>query len=158
MKSIFGILVMSALLYSCGAKRMHADDLPKDISEKPAHVHTSENINTDQNEIFDPNDEKKMQDLLNEIDALIVAETCSNAADWRISPLGAKPCGGPSKYIAYPKAKESEILPKIQQYNALQNAYNKANNLNSDCAIVPPPTGIECENGRAILIQSKPNP
>lgn len=157
MKSFFGFSILVLLAVSCGSRKINTDDLPQDIALKPARQKLTDSSSVVKKEEYDPGNEKKMQDLREEIDKLIASEICSDPSEWRISPLGAKPCGGPAKYIAYPKSKESEILSKIQKYTELQTAYNKAKNLVSDCKIVPPPSGIECKNGYAVLIQSGPS-
>ncbi len=154
MKSVFVFFIFILLFASCGIKKSERENLPKDIALRQKPV--SDSITVVKKEEFDPGAAKKMQDLREEIESLIASETCTDISQWRISPLGAKPCGGPTKYIAYPKSKESEILSKIKDYTTLQTAYNKAHNLTSDCIIVLPPSGIKCENGYAVLVQSKP--
>ena len=134
-------------MFSCASKNpATADNLPKDISEKPGR---------DSAEIADGKDLVKYEtltELQSEIDSLINSETCEDANDWKFSPFGAKPCGGAASYVAYPIDLESEILPKIEQYNTLNDLYNKQQGLMSDCAVVTPPTGIRCENGTAVLV------
>ena len=156
MKSFFCFLIFAVLCVSCGAKKINSDDLPKDISLKPERTKNTDSTLVAEPEKFDPGSAKKMQDLREQIEELIASETCDDITKWRISPLGAKPCGGPAKYIAYPKSKESEILSKVKEYTELQSAYNKANGLMSDCALVPPPAGIQCENGKVVLVRSAP--
>lgn len=140
MKSIIlsaGILVT---LFSCTAKT-NPGNLPKDISEKPGNAAE-----------YDAEAEQ-LRKSREEIEALIAAYPCSDATQWRSTPIGSKPCGGPAGYIAYPIKEENEILPKIQEYTKQQSAFNKKRNLLSDCAYVMPPSGIKCENNKVVLIK-----
>lgn len=116
--------------------------LPQDISKKP-HLHSAQE-----------EDQDKLKVLIKEIESLINTEKCNNAADWKFAPIGSKPCGGPSSYIAYPQQLETEILSKISLFTAMQSDYNLKYNLTSDCAMVLPPVEIKCENGKAVLISA----
>jgi hypothetical protein len=116
------------------------ETLPKDISQKP-HNHFSQQ-----------EDQLKMKKLIKEIDSIIGQEICENAADWNFSAIGAKPCGGASSYIAYPKNISDEIMPKIMQLTTMQSAFNSQYQIISDCSIVLPPVEIKCENGKAVLV------
>ncbi|MPN29835.1 hypothetical protein SDC9_177288 [bioreactor metagenome] len=44
------------------------------------------------------------------------------------------------------------MLPKIKNFTDAQSAFNKKYGLVSDCVVVPAPSGIRCENGKAVLI------
>ncbi|WP_297985606.1 hypothetical protein [uncultured Chryseobacterium sp.] len=140
--AVFGIALLS--LAACKSKKsVEPDDtLPKDISQKPVKNNSQEKDNED------------LSKLRAEIDDLINAQTCTNAEDWRISPIGSKACGGPASYLAYPKDKEDDILPKIQKYTRQQSAFNQKYGIVSDCMMVMPPSGVKCENGKAVLISS----
>ncbi|MGC4130030.1 MAG: hypothetical protein QM564_10875 [Bergeyella sp.] len=151
MKLVFTSIIFVLAVISCGS-RINPDDLPKDIALKPEKPKISDSTATEKD--FDAGLPKKMQELRDEIEELVSSVSCDDASQWRISPLGSKPCGGPARYIAYPKSKEKEILPKIKTYTELQTAYNKTNNLVSDCAVVLPPSGIKCENGNAVLYRN----
>jgi len=65
--------------------------------------------------------------------------------------MGVKACGGPSEYIAFPKELKAEILEKIDAYTQKQMEYNQQNPMMSDCALVMPPTALECVNGKAVF-------
>ncbi|MBW8362635.1 MAG: hypothetical protein K0M56_10675 [Kaistella sp.] len=136
----FIIAALAAISFSsCSAKKAveNPDNLPKDISLKPERTYEE--------------DQKNMLAMRAEIESMINAETCSDTSDWRLSPIGSKPCGGPNAYIAYPIKIEEKILPKIKAYTEVNSAYNKKRGLMSDCALVTSPSGINCENGRAVL-------
>ena len=143
MKNLFIISIALLSLASCNAKKSaeNADNLPKDISLKP------------ENNLSQQEDQMALSTLIKEIDAIISTEPCTNPAEWKFSAIGAKPCGGPSSYIAYPVKLEDEILPRIEQFTAMQSAFNKKYNLMSDCSMVMPPSEIRCENGKAVLVR-----
>ncbi len=135
---ILGIAVLT--LTSCGSKKAaNSETLPKDISLKPDNL------------LSQQQDKEQLSLAIKEIDSLIANESCTDASDWNFAAIGAKPCGGPSSYIAYPKKSEAEILPKIERFTAMQAAFNTKYKLMSDCMLVQPPSGIRCENGKAVL-------
>lgn len=137
---IFTLAVFS--LSACNSKKAleNSEDLPKDIALKP------------ENNLSQQQDKDRLTLVIKKIDSLAQSQTCSDAADFTFTAIGAKPCGGPSSYIAYPKKLESEILPEIQKFTAMQSEFNKKYNLMSDCSMVPEPTGINCVEGKAVLV------
>jgi hypothetical protein len=95
---------------------------------------------------------EEIQELYNEIVALSESVTCANSAEWKITPMGSKACGGPARYIAYHQSVESRFLDLVTQYTKLQTEYNIKNNIVSDCALVAEPRGLVCENGKPVFI------
>lgn len=139
MRNFLLIAIAVLSLSSCKSKVVDTENLPKDIALKP------------DNNLLQQKDKEQMNVLIKEIDSLIASEVCKDANSWTFAPIGAKPCGGPSSYLAYPKNKESEILPKIEKFSEMQMAFNKKYQLTSDCMLVTPPAGIRCEDGKAVL-------
>lgn len=141
MKNFILLFFAVATFITCKSKVSveEVETLPKDIALKPNDL------------IAQQRDKDKLSNLIKEIDSLIATETCTGIDNWAYSPIGAKPCGGPSSYIAYPKNKEAEILPKISSFTAEQSAFNAKYDLMSDCALVPEPTAMICANGKAVL-------
>jgi hypothetical protein len=151
MKNIVVLILGLIALESCSSKPViDPETLPKDIALRP-----KEEIDTVSIPKKDSADVQKMEQsiraLRQEIINLSESETCKNDDDWRISPLGAKPCGGPRSYIAYPKDLEQNLLPKISKFNEASADYNRKLGLTSDCAVVPIPSGVKCENGKPVL-------
>lgn len=142
MKNLLIIFATLLLIVSCNSKKKVAETLtlPKDISEKP------------EGDITDY-DREILRTHLSEIEQLAQSEFCENTDDWTYAPIGSKPCGGPSSYIAFHKNVENQIMPKITQFNEMSAAFNKKHGLVSDCMMVPEPAGIVCENGTAKLIR-----
>lgn len=129
-------------LFTVSCKTVVNDDsnLPKDISERPADENSQKY------------DQARLEKIESTIEEEIAKEECTNAADWTFSPMGSKACGGPVSYIAYPKKIESTLLPKIEFYKNAMSEYNKKYNITSDCMMPAEPTGVKCENGKAVLV------
>ena len=87
-----------------------------------------------------------------EIIRLAESVPCTNASEWKFTPMGSKACGGPARYIAYHQSVEREFLDLVERFTALQKAYNEQNNVLSDCMLVGPPRTIQCEANKAILV------
>ena len=87
-----------------------------------------------------------------EIIRLSESVPCSNASEWKFTPMGNKACGGPARYIAYHQSVEREFLDLVERFTPLQKAYNEKNNVISDCLLVGPPRTIQCNGGKAILV------
>jgi hypothetical protein len=139
------LLVLCTLfaLVSCNTSKNVNTNLPKDISERPA----------------DEDSQKYEQAQLDKLKASIESEAsgekCTNASEWTFAPMGAKGCGGPQQYIAYPKKIETTILPRIEEYTQKVKAFNEKYNITSDCMMVMPPTSVKCINGKAQLITAE---
>lgn len=129
-------------LFAVSCKTVVNDDsnLPKDISERPADENSQKY------------DQARLEKIESTIEEEIAKEECSNAVGWTFSPMGSKACGGPVSYIAYPKKIESTLLPKIEFYKNAMSEYNKKYNITSDCMMPAEPTGVKCENGKAVLV------
>lgn len=143
MKNFLLIAIALLSFHACQSKKsmVDLDTLPKDISLKPDNI------------ILQQEQKQAMSDLIKDIDSLIQTESCDDASNWEFTAIGAKPCGGPSSYIAYPKKLAGEILPKVADLTAKQMAFNKKYGMMSDCAFISEPTGIKCEDGKAVLVR-----
>lgn len=129
-------------LAACATKQASkTENLPKDISLKP------------ENNLAQQQDREMLSAMMKDIEAQIARVTCTDASKWKFTPIGAKACGGPSAYIAYPTEFEDELLPRIETYTQMQRAFNMKYQLMSDCRMVLPPSGITCENGKAVLAE-----
>lgn len=125
---------------SCSSVKNTDATLPKDISERPADENSQKY------------DQAQLDKLKASIESEISKEKCTDAAEWTFAPMGAKGCGGPQLYIAYPKKMEATILPKINDYTEKVKAFNQKYSTVSDCMMVMPPTSIKCVNGKAELV------
>ncbi|MFC3159243.1 hypothetical protein SAMN05443633_103159 [Chryseobacterium arachidis] len=134
------VLCSTLLFFSCGTAKNAEDNLPKDISERPA------------DEDSQKYEQAQIDKIKASIESEISKEKCTNASDWTFAPMGAKSCGGPQLYIAYPKKMETTILAKINDYTEKVKAFNQKYQIMSDCMMVMPPTSIKCANGKAELV------
>lgn len=147
MKNFF--LQISALVFcatlslvSCNTAKKIDANLPKDISERPADENSQKY------------DQAQLDKIKASIETEISKEKCTNVNEWTFAPMGAKACGGPQLYIAYPKNQEATILPKINDYTEKVKAFNQKYNIMSDCMMIMPPTSIKCVNGKPELVNS----
>lgn len=95
------------------------------------------------------------EELINaqaEIIRLAESVPCTNASEWKFTPMGSKACGGPARYIAYHQSVERALLDLVERFTSLQKTYNETNNVLSDCLLVGPPRTIQCEANKAILV------
>lgn len=96
---------------------------------------------------------KILNELYIEIQGLAQSEACVDVEEWTYTAIGAKACGGPADYIAYPLTIDVEsFLEKVEQYTAMQEGFNETWGIVSDCALPPAPIGVECVEGVAQLI------
>lgn len=116
------------------------ENLPKDISLK--EMSTADY----------PSDSARLSVSRLEITESIAKVRCEDASQWKISAMGAKPCGGPAYYIAYPEEMEEEIAPKIARFAQQQSSFNQKYGRLSDCVIAPEPTSVQCKNGKVVLV------
>lgn len=97
------------------------------------------------------------QESLNEqwlkIVALSESEVCNDISEWRIVGTGAKPCGGPTGYIAYSvNINTEEFLELVEKFNQDSRAFAEQEGLFSNCLFESSPVGIKCESGMAVLV------
>ena len=85
---------------------------------------------------------------------LIGEPTASNIGQCRLTPFGAKPCGGPRAYLVYSmEATDSiDLARTVAMYTSEDARLNRVLGLASDCALVAPPqitfTAGQCTIGR----------
>ncbi len=135
-------LFATLTVVSCNTTKNVNTNLPKDISERPA------------DESSQKYDQAQLDKLKTEIEAEIGKEKCTEATvgDWKPAAMGAKACGGPKYYIAYPTKLEASILPKIENYNNKEKEFNQKYNISSDCSFIGEPVGVRCINGKAEVV------
>ncbi len=103
-------------------------------------------------------DDGQKEDLEAQFNALVrLSESvvCEDIGEWRYAGLGAKPCGGPTDYIAYSiRIDTVDFLRRLEEYNEAVRAKNEREGLISDCALEPAPIGVQCQDGKPVLIYS----
>ncbi|MCZ4242507.1 hypothetical protein [Pedobacter punctiformis] len=98
-------------------------------------------------------DEKELKTLLDEIQKMSAAETCTNSSEWKFVPIGSQACGGTIGFIPYSvKINTDQFLQKVEVYTNKQKAFIAKYKVVSTCAIILPPKGVECIDGKPKLI------
>ena len=98
-------------------------------------------------------DQAKVEELQTDILEIAQSIPCTDADDWKITPLGYKACGGPVSYIAYPRGiDESDFLQLVEVYRLSQKALIEKWGLFSTCEIPAVPKDVECANNQAVLV------
>lgn len=136
------VVCVSLAAMSCTPTKNVNTNLPKDISERPV------------SEDSQKYDQAQLDKLKTEIEAEISKEKCTEATvnNWKPAAMGAKACGGPKYYVAYPSKMEATILPKIENYNNKEKEFNQKYNISSDCSFIGEPVGIRCISGKAEVV------
>ncbi len=103
-------------------------------------------------------DDTEVEDLEVKLNALIElseSAVCDDSSEWSYAGLGSKPCGGPTDYIAYSQRIDTiDFLSRLEEYNEAIRAKNEREGLISDCAVEPAPFGVQCQDGKPVLIYS----
>lgn len=97
-------------------------------------------------------DNAVLKQLAEELYNISGSLNCNQTDNWKIAPLGAKPCGGPHGYIAY-RSDVDEVcfLKKLAYYKDQVLFYNQKYQLISDCSVPPQPKGVVCENNKPVF-------
>ena len=86
-------------------------------------------------------DRARLAKLKTAIDAEIGKARARRLTQCKVIAFGAKPCGGPWKYLVYSRQQTNE--PRLRQlvdtYYNLEKKYNKKNKIGSDCGFVEQP-------------------
>jgi hypothetical protein len=97
-------------------------------------------------------DEAALETLRAEIVTAIGEPRCANLVHCRALALGARPCGGPSEYLAYSSITGNRELleAKAYEYGFLQEEVNRKQSAAGTCAVLPQPRAA-CIDGRCSL-------
>ncbi len=92
---------------------------------------------------------EKKQEIVNYIQSF----SCTNASGCLYIAFGAKPCGGPREYLAYPNTVNQSVLENmVNEYYEMDQQYNIETGAISDCMLVGPPNTVDCVNGVCTII------
>lgn len=98
-------------------------------------------------------DEAVLKTLYDELIILSQSNNCSDDKTWRITPYGAKACGGPIGYMPYRTDIDTNcFLQKVYHYTQQQQLFNTRYSIVSDCSVPPAPKSVQCNNGKAELV------
>ncbi len=94
----------------------------------------------------------ELQQLQGQLDAAIGSASCSDNNQCASLALGAKPCGGPRRYLVYSKtfSDESELRELATRYHQIDVRLNRLTGAMSDCMMVTPPP-VACRQGRCMI-------
>ena len=72
---------------------------------------------------------------------LVGTPVCSATPQCTATPLGAKPCGGPWRYVVYSRqnVNEQELRRRVDELYAFEREYNVRNGVASDCSLAQAP-------------------
>ena len=96
---------------------------------------------------------QQMESIDEQIEALLITQ-CSDGSQCVATPIGVKPCGGPTKFIVHSSSTDQEKLDAlIEQYNELNAEYNTETNAGSDCSVVTAPE-MDCISGPCQAVEN----
>ena len=88
-----------------------------------------------------------------EITEIAESISCEDSSRWTYTPYGSKACGGPMGYIAYSlDIDTSHFEQLIEEHKQAEADFNEKWGIISDCSIPESPTGVNCENGKVVLV------
>ena len=91
--------------------------------------------------------------MLEELQKISDSVPCENAADWKVTPIGSKACGGPAGAMAYSiKIDVPAFLKKVEAHKIAEMKYNKKWGIVSTCDITFIPEKVICKNGRPTFL------
>jgi hypothetical protein len=97
-------------------------------------------------------DEAALKTMREQIVKSIGEARCINLVHCRVLPLGVRPCGGPSEYLAYSNTTGNrEMLEaKAYEYSFLEEEVNRKQSAVGACQALPEPR-VACIDGRCTL-------
>ncbi|MES2517007.1 MAG: hypothetical protein V4585_02795 [Bacteroidota bacterium] len=93
-------------------------------------------------------DDQKLENIGVEIETFAKNKSCAGGDDCKVMAMGARPCGGPSRFIIYALSKtdEKQLTDKVTAYTNLEKELNvKYNRMGTCIALIPPV--VDCLNG-----------
>jgi len=97
-------------------------------------------------------DEQALKAVRSEIVNLIGEPRCANLVHCRVLALGARPCGGPSEYLAFSSltANRETLEAKAYEYTFLEEEVNRSKTALGSCEVLPAPRAT-CVDGRCTV-------
>lgn len=90
---------------------------------------------------------ESLAELGERIEELVSASQCGDLFECRSIAFGSKPCGGPWRYIVYSTSIDTLLLQElVEEYNLIEDTYNRECDTVSDCSVAIPPIAFECED------------
>jgi hypothetical protein len=111
--------------------------------------------------LFDGDDEERDRALLQrmraDIESFVGVPACAESSACAFVAFGAKPCGGPWRYLVYSKASvdSSALAQKVEAYNQFEDSCNRKYGWMSDCS-TPSTPRLSCEKGICVDLNVQP--
>ncbi|WP_430816977.1 hypothetical protein [Carboxylicivirga sp. RSCT41] len=96
-----------------------------------------------------------LEETYGELKAVSESVECIDTDEWSIVALGQNICGDPMHYLPVHESVNSIIFQKqVEGFTNTSIRYNEKWYSDTDCSQVfqPAPTGIECVDGKAVLV------
>ncbi len=86
-------------------------------------------------------DSERLKELGRIIEQEIGTPTANEPSQCKLIAFGAKPCGGPARYLVYSteKTNESRLKQLVNEFNGLAKKINEERKIISDCMFVTEP-------------------
>ena len=98
-------------------------------------------VNTTRLHAAQQNDSERLKQLGSIIEQEIGTPTANEPSQCKLIAFGAKPCGGPARYLVYSTEKTNEFRLKqlVNEFNGLAKKINEERKMMSDCMFVTEP-------------------
>ena len=102
-------------------------------------------------------DRARLEKMEQDIVAVVGDPRCQSDDSCRFIGLGAKPCGGPWRYLIYSVATVDsvELADRVREYNDFNRMLNRRHAWRSDCSLAPVPN-VGCRNGTCVNVGRNP--
>jgi hypothetical protein len=102
-------------------------------------------------------DRARLETMEEEILLFVGEPECSDSTDCRSIGLGAKPCGGPWRYLIYSIANVDsvDLVLRVAEFNEFNRVLNRRYGWISDCS-VPNKPNLGCQDGRCVDLGYQP--
>jgi hypothetical protein len=96
-------------------------------------------------------DDAQLKSMRAEIEALVGTPSCDDSSGCATLAFGAKPCGGPWRYLVYSRSRAdlATLTRKVDEYNRFEAEVNQRYGRVSDCMAVLPPR-VGCVGGACV--------
>ena len=86
-------------------------------------------------------DSARLKELGRAVEQEIGTPTANEPSQCKLIAFGAKPCGGPARYLVYSteKTNESRLKQLVREFNGLAKKINEERKMMSDCMFVTEP-------------------
>lgn len=87
------------------------------------------------------------------IQELVNQSNCAENSQCSYIAYGTKACGGSQGYLVFSTNIDRDKLEAmVAKYSKDENAYNKQNDIMSDCSIPAPPKNMECKDEKCVVL------